>query len=165
MEKTLVMNMEVTMLLKHTLLKTKSLTVWAWVFQPKGVSSSQWRLNFFEYLQLKRLILLIQYIWAILLSGIVSIITKLLNPMDSTTLLMNEGRTTLNKWIRLTVEPILFTLGWNIPNLDMLQPQIMPQGMVRYGLITRDEAITLVKKHDHALDPLCVRDFLWISWI
>lgn len=31
--------------------------------------------------------------------------------------------------------------------------------MVRYGLITRDEAITLVKKHDHALDPLCVRDF------
>jgi N-acetyl sugar amidotransferase len=31
--------------------------------------------------------------------------------------------------------------------------------MVRYGLITRDEAIALVKKHDHDLDPLCVRDF------
>lgn len=31
--------------------------------------------------------------------------------------------------------------------------------MVRYGMITRDEAIDLVKKHDHALDPLCVRDF------
>lgn len=30
---------------------------------------------------------------------------------------------------------------------------------VRYGLITRDEAIELVKKHDHALDPQCVRDF------
>ncbi|MEA5051232.1 MAG: N-acetyl sugar amidotransferase [Oscillospiraceae bacterium] len=30
---------------------------------------------------------------------------------------------------------------------------------VRYGLITRDEAIKLVKEHDHALDPLCVRDF------
>ena len=31
--------------------------------------------------------------------------------------------------------------------------------MVRYGLISRDEAVKLVQKHDHALDPLCVRDF------
>ena len=31
--------------------------------------------------------------------------------------------------------------------------------MVRYGLATRDEAIELVKKTDHNLDPLCVRDF------
>lgn len=31
--------------------------------------------------------------------------------------------------------------------------------MVRYGMLTRDEAFNLVKKHDHALDPLCVRDF------
>lgn len=31
--------------------------------------------------------------------------------------------------------------------------------MVRYGMITRDEAFELVKEHDHALDPLCVRDF------
>ena len=31
--------------------------------------------------------------------------------------------------------------------------------MVRYGLISRDEAIDLVKKHDHNLDPLAVRDF------
>lgn len=31
--------------------------------------------------------------------------------------------------------------------------------MVRYGLITREEAIELVKKHDSKLDPLCVRDF------
>lgn len=31
--------------------------------------------------------------------------------------------------------------------------------MVRYGMLTRDEAFELVKKHDHALDPLCVRDF------
>ena len=31
--------------------------------------------------------------------------------------------------------------------------------MVRYGMLTRDDAIELVKKHDHALDPLCVRDF------
>ena len=31
--------------------------------------------------------------------------------------------------------------------------------MVRYGLLTRDEAIRLVKTHDHDLDPLCVRDF------
>lgn len=31
--------------------------------------------------------------------------------------------------------------------------------MVRYGMITRDEAFKLVKAHDHALDPLCVRDF------
>jgi N-acetyl sugar amidotransferase len=30
---------------------------------------------------------------------------------------------------------------------------------VRYGLITRDEAIELVKKHDHDLDPLVIRDF------
>lgn len=31
--------------------------------------------------------------------------------------------------------------------------------MIRYGLITRDEAIQLVKEHDHALDPRTVRDF------
>lgn len=31
--------------------------------------------------------------------------------------------------------------------------------MVRYGLITREEAIKLVKEHDSKLDPLCVRDF------
>ncbi len=30
---------------------------------------------------------------------------------------------------------------------------------VRYGLMTREEAIELVKKHDGALDPLSVRDF------
>lgn len=30
---------------------------------------------------------------------------------------------------------------------------------VRYGLIERSEAVELVKKHDHALDPLAVRDF------
>lgn len=30
---------------------------------------------------------------------------------------------------------------------------------IRYGLITRDEGITLVKKHDHNLDPLVVEDF------
>ena len=31
--------------------------------------------------------------------------------------------------------------------------------MIRYGLISRDEAVKLVKEHDHNLDPLCVRDF------
>jgi N-acetyl sugar amidotransferase len=31
---------------------------------------------------------------------------------------------------------------------------------VRYGLLTRSEAIDLVKKHDHALDPVCVEDFI-----
>lgn len=31
--------------------------------------------------------------------------------------------------------------------------------MVRYGMLTREEAFELVKKHDHALDPLSVRDF------
>lgn len=31
--------------------------------------------------------------------------------------------------------------------------------MVRYGLISREEAIELVKERDHKLDPLCVRDF------
>lgn len=31
--------------------------------------------------------------------------------------------------------------------------------MVRYGMITRDEAIELIKKHDHDLDALAVRDF------
>jgi N-acetyl sugar amidotransferase len=30
---------------------------------------------------------------------------------------------------------------------------------VRYGMITRDDAIELVKRHDHNLDPLSVRDF------
>lgn len=31
--------------------------------------------------------------------------------------------------------------------------------MVRYGIISRDEAKMLVKEHDDKLDPLCVRDF------
>lgn len=31
--------------------------------------------------------------------------------------------------------------------------------MVRYGMISRDEAIQIVKEHDANLDPLCVRDF------
>ncbi len=31
--------------------------------------------------------------------------------------------------------------------------------MVRYGLISREEAVQLVKAHDNRLDPLCVRDF------
>lgn len=30
---------------------------------------------------------------------------------------------------------------------------------IRYGILTREEAIELVKKYDHALDPKCVRDF------
>jgi len=30
---------------------------------------------------------------------------------------------------------------------------------IRYGIITREEGIRLVKKHDHLLDPLAVRDF------
>ncbi|MBR2761855.1 MAG: N-acetyl sugar amidotransferase [Solobacterium sp.] len=31
--------------------------------------------------------------------------------------------------------------------------------MIRYGLITREEGIRLVKEHDHAIDPKCVQDF------
>lgn len=31
--------------------------------------------------------------------------------------------------------------------------------LIRYGLISRKEAIKLVKEHDHKLDPLIVRDF------
>lgn len=31
--------------------------------------------------------------------------------------------------------------------------------MIRYGIITRKQAIQLIKEHDHDLDPLCVRDF------
>jgi hypothetical protein len=31
---------------------------------------------------------------------------------------------------------------------------------VRYVLLTRKEAKDLVKKHDHALDPKCVSDFI-----
>lgn len=31
--------------------------------------------------------------------------------------------------------------------------------MVRYGMISREEAVQMVKKHDAYLDPLCVRDF------
>ncbi len=31
--------------------------------------------------------------------------------------------------------------------------------MVRYGMITREEAVDLVRAHDHDLDPLSVRDF------
>lgn len=30
---------------------------------------------------------------------------------------------------------------------------------VRYGMLSRDEAIKIVKEKDHKLDPLCVRDF------
>lgn len=30
---------------------------------------------------------------------------------------------------------------------------------IRYGLMTREEAVAAVKEHDHKLDPLCVRDF------
>ena len=31
--------------------------------------------------------------------------------------------------------------------------------MIRYGMLKREEGIELVKKHDHDLDSLCVRDF------
>ena len=31
--------------------------------------------------------------------------------------------------------------------------------MVRYGMLTREEAAKLVREHDGKLDPLCVRDF------
>lgn len=31
--------------------------------------------------------------------------------------------------------------------------------MIRYGLITREEAVKLVKTHDHNLDPLSIKDF------
>lgn len=31
--------------------------------------------------------------------------------------------------------------------------------LIRYGMINREEAVILVKKHDAQLDPLCVRDF------
>lgn len=31
--------------------------------------------------------------------------------------------------------------------------------MVRYGMLTREEAFELIKKHDHTLDPWAVRDF------
>ena len=31
--------------------------------------------------------------------------------------------------------------------------------MVRYGMLSREEAFKLVEKHDHALDPFAVRDF------
>lgn len=30
---------------------------------------------------------------------------------------------------------------------------------VRYGMMSREEAVELVRKRDHALDPICVRDF------
>ncbi len=30
---------------------------------------------------------------------------------------------------------------------------------VRYGMLSRGEAVRLVREHDHRLDPLCVRDF------
>lgn len=31
--------------------------------------------------------------------------------------------------------------------------------MIRYGLLTREERVSLVREHDHALDLLSVRDF------
>ena len=30
---------------------------------------------------------------------------------------------------------------------------------IRYGLMSREQAVQLVKERDHALDPLCIRDF------
>ena len=30
---------------------------------------------------------------------------------------------------------------------------------IRYGLLSRENAINLIKQHDHNLDPLSVRDF------
>lgn len=30
---------------------------------------------------------------------------------------------------------------------------------VRYGMMSREEAVELVKQRDHALDPICIRDF------
>ena len=30
---------------------------------------------------------------------------------------------------------------------------------IRYGMLTRDEAVELVKKHDHDLDKFAIRDF------
>lgn len=32
--------------------------------------------------------------------------------------------------------------------------------MIRYRLITREEGIELVKRHDHNLDPKAVKDFM-----
>ncbi len=32
--------------------------------------------------------------------------------------------------------------------------------LIRYGLITREEGIELVKRHDHNLDPKAVKDFI-----
>jgi len=31
--------------------------------------------------------------------------------------------------------------------------------LIRYGLLNRDEAVEIVKKHDHDLDPKCIQDF------
>ena len=31
--------------------------------------------------------------------------------------------------------------------------------MVRYGMLTREEAIQKIKEHDGNLDPLCVKEF------
>ncbi|MFC1504050.1 N-acetyl sugar amidotransferase [Spirochaetota bacterium] len=31
--------------------------------------------------------------------------------------------------------------------------------LIRYGMLSRDEALRLVKKHDHALDPMAIDDF------
>ena len=31
--------------------------------------------------------------------------------------------------------------------------------MIRYGMLTRDEAIKMIKEKEHKLDPLVVRDF------
>ncbi len=36
---------------------------------------------------------------------------------------------------------------------------IIRQRFIRYGLMSRDEAIQIVKECDGELDPLCVRDF------
>lgn len=59
------------------------------------------------------------------------------------------------------VENAVFLLhAWmKYPKFGHAQATDYAARMIRYGMITREKAASLVRKHDHDLDPKCVRDF------
>ena len=73
--------------------------------------------------------------------------------------------TSLNYWINVENfdqidTPAYLVHSWmKYPKFAHASATDYAARMIRYGMITRDEALKLVKKHDHALDPRSVREF------
>ncbi|MBR2275340.1 MAG: N-acetyl sugar amidotransferase, partial [Lachnospiraceae bacterium] len=45
------------------------------------------------------------------------------------------------------------------PKFGHQEPTDYASRMIRNGIITREEALVLIRENEHKLDPLCVRDF------